>query len=124
VTGIDVTADPTDMSYVEGQTLDLTGMTVTLSYNDSTTVTGVTPSQFASNGITASPANGESLTVASNDGSSITVSCNSLSDTTTGMFERCCQSGQRNQCDIRSDENGIYRRSELEFERHFRNVDV
>jgi hypothetical protein len=46
------------MSYVVGQSLDLSGMTVTLSYNDSSTLTGITPSQFASNGITASPANG------------------------------------------------------------------
>ncbi len=81
VTQIEITANPTDMNYVAGQALDLSGMTVTLSYNDSSALTGVTPDQFAAYLITASPINGATLTMIEN-GVGITVTCNSQSDTT------------------------------------------
>ncbi len=52
VSAIEVTADPTNLSYIEGQTMDLSGMTVTLTYDDATTLTGITYDQFAANAIT------------------------------------------------------------------------
>ncbi|MCL2860117.1 MAG: bacterial Ig-like domain-containing protein [Oscillospiraceae bacterium] len=96
VTTIAVKMQPTKLSYVEGQTLDLTGLVVTLTYNDSTTkdVT-YTATDFTNNGITANPANGASLTVANHNAKPVTLTCSgktvntsnlTVTTATTGFF--------------------------------------
>ena len=68
---ISVTAQPTKMSYTEGETLNLSGLTVTLIYNNGSTIP-VAFANFAANGLTTSPANGTTLTTAHN-GTPVTV---------------------------------------------------
>ena len=74
VTGITVTNQPS-LSYIEGQSLNLTGLAVTLTYNDTSTEEDIVPTQFATKGITANPANGTVLTTAHNT-QTIALSCN------------------------------------------------
>ena len=64
-----------DMSYVVGDTLDLSDLTVTLYYNNGTSKE-VPFAQFAQYGITVSPANGTQLT--STDTISISVTCDGI----------------------------------------------
>ena len=72
VSSIAIKTPPTDLSYVAGQTLDLTGLAVTLTYNDASTE-DVDFANFGTNGITASPAAGTSLTVADHHGKPVAV---------------------------------------------------
>ena len=60
VTAITVKTQPTKLSYFAGDALDLTGLVVTLTYNDSSTE-DVALANFSSKGITAVPANGTTL---------------------------------------------------------------
>jgi hypothetical protein len=61
VTGLTIKTSPTKTTYDEGQTLDLSGLVVTLTYSDDSTA-DVAFADFGSNGITASPVNGAVLT--------------------------------------------------------------
>ncbi|MGI6488338.1 MAG: S-layer homology domain-containing protein [Syntrophothermaceae bacterium] len=56
VTGIEVKTAPDKVTYTEGETLDLTGLVVTLTKSDSTTE-AVALADFAAKGITTSPVN-------------------------------------------------------------------
>lgn len=60
VTKVEVTTLPTDVSYVEGQTLDLTGMVTTLTWNYG----GTTTLSGAASGLSTTPSLSTSLTVA------------------------------------------------------------
>lgn len=82
---IEITSEPTKLSYYEGQTLDLAGMTVTLTYNDATVVTGITSDQFALKGIASVPSYGKALVLTDN-AIAITVSCDGQSDVTSGTL--------------------------------------
>ena len=86
VTSIAVKSQPTKLSYIEDQTLDLTGLVVTLTY-DNGTVEGVTYSvtNFTNKGITANPANGTQLTIAGNNNKPVTLTCNSKTATTSNV---------------------------------------
>ncbi|MGI5971841.1 MAG: S-layer homology domain-containing protein, partial [Oscillospiraceae bacterium] len=75
VESIAVKTQPTKLSYVEGDTLDLTGLAVTLTYNDESTE-DVAHASFSAKGITASPAAGTSLTVDAHNGQPVVISCN------------------------------------------------
>ena len=78
VTAIAVKTQPTKLSYFAGDTLDLTGLVVTLTYNDTSTedVT-YSAANFTAKGITASPANGTTLSVATHHDNPVTLTCNS-----------------------------------------------
>ena len=69
VTNVAVTTAPSDLSYVEGQTLDLTGMVTTLTWNygGTTTVSG------AADGLTTTPSLSTHLTVADHNGIEVSV---------------------------------------------------
>ena len=69
VTGVEVTTNPTKTSYVEGQTLDLTGMVVTLTWNHG----GTTTISGAASGLTTTPSLSTHLTVADHDGIEVSV---------------------------------------------------
>ncbi|KAF1079950.1 MAG: hypothetical protein GQF41_3848 [Candidatus Rifleibacterium amylolyticum] len=74
VSGIEVTTQPTRMSYAEESDgiLSLAGMMITETYNDGTTGT-VAFADGTAAGYTASPANGASLTNAEHNGTSVTL---------------------------------------------------
>jgi len=84
VTGIQIKNQPADLIYTEGESLNLAGLEVTLTYNDSSTA-DVVPAVFSANGITASPANGTVLTVATHNGSLVTLSCNGYNAITSNL---------------------------------------
>lgn len=70
VSSIAIANQPTTLSYTSGQTLDLSGLSVTVNYNDSTSETV----EWASGKLTASPAAGTALTVTAHNGQSVTIS--------------------------------------------------
>ncbi|MCL2230422.1 MAG: InlB B-repeat-containing protein [Treponema sp.] len=78
VNGITVTAHPSKLVYVHGENLDLSGLSVTLSYNDSSTLV-VPLDQFGVNNITTSPASNSALTRSANNGLPIIVIYNNSS---------------------------------------------
>ncbi|MCL2859420.1 MAG: bacterial Ig-like domain-containing protein [Oscillospiraceae bacterium] len=75
VTGISVKNQPTKLSYIEGDSLDLSGLVVTLVYNDNTTE-DVLYENFANKNIAVNSENGTSLTIADYNAKPITVTCN------------------------------------------------
>ncbi|MCL2695493.1 MAG: type I pullulanase [Clostridiales bacterium] len=83
ITGIAVLTQPAKLAYAAGETLNLTGLSVELTYSDSTKET-VAPANFAAMNISASPANGTVLTVTQN-GTPVTVSVGSRSATTSNL---------------------------------------
>jgi hypothetical protein len=84
VTGIAVKTQPADLSYTEGDNLDLTGIEVTLTYNDGT-AEDVAPAGFAAKGITASPAHGTALTAAAHNGHPVTLTVGARTATTNNL---------------------------------------
>ncbi|MDT3701114.1 MAG: DUF4347 domain-containing protein, partial [Thermincola sp.] len=84
VTGISVTTQPSKMSYTEGETLDLSGLEATLTFNDGSTA-DVAFAQFGVNSITASPANGTAMSVATHNGNPVTLTCNGQQATTSNL---------------------------------------
>ena len=69
VSGIEIINQPANLSYTSGQTLDLSGLSVQVNYNDNTseTLTG------ESGKLTADPARGTVLTVAEHNGKKIEI---------------------------------------------------
>ncbi len=84
VTGIAIKTQPSDLTYTAGETLDLSGLVVTLTYNDSST-RDVDYSDFSYMNITATPANGTTLVVATHHNQPIAVSCNGQSVNTNKL---------------------------------------
>lgn len=72
VTKIEVKTEPTKLEYIEGQSLDLTGLVVTLTDNFGKTK-NVKFEDFANNGIIAEPSNGTALTVAAHNDKPVTL---------------------------------------------------
>ena len=78
-----VTSQPTKLKYTEGETLDLTGLEVTL--EDANHVKKVvTPAEFEANGITATPKNGSKLAL-TNGGKPVTLKRGNLTATTNDL---------------------------------------
>jgi hypothetical protein len=76
-----ITNEPTDMSYTTDETLDLTGMTVTLTYNDDTTqAVNYSETAFTNNSITVSPAHGVTLKASTHSGTKLSVSVEGIDD--------------------------------------------
>lgn len=61
VTSIAITRQPAAMSYTHGDALNLTGLTLTINYDEGSPDINVAPAQFAEKGITTIPANGAIL---------------------------------------------------------------
>ena len=70
VNRIEISAQPANLSYTSGQTLDLSGLSVKVDYNDNTSETLT----VESGKLTADPAQGTVLTVAEHHGKTITIS--------------------------------------------------
>jgi hypothetical protein len=85
VTSIAIKSTPNKMSYTHGEKLDLTGMAVTLTYNDGASE-DVAAVNFAAKGITAIPAEGTHLVHTTHDDKPITIEHGSLTPLTTGKL--------------------------------------
>ncbi|MFA5585793.1 MAG: hypothetical protein WDA02_04530, partial [Saccharofermentanales bacterium] len=72
VTQMVIKAQPTKLAYVEDQTLDLSGLQVTLTYNDGLPE-DVAFEDFDDYGITAAPVQGTALTIAAHHGKPVTL---------------------------------------------------
>ncbi|MCL2843122.1 MAG: family 43 glycosylhydrolase, partial [Oscillospiraceae bacterium] len=81
VASIAVTTQPTRLVYTERNTLDLSGLVVTLTYDNGDT-RPVAFADFAANGLTASPADGTALTLAHN-GTVVTITHTESGETAT-----------------------------------------
>jgi predicted outer membrane repeat protein len=79
-----IKTQPNKLVYTEGDTLDLTGLEVTLTYSDGSTAE-IGLADFDTNVITADPSNGTVLTVADHDGKPVTLIWNSLTTTTDAL---------------------------------------
>ena len=84
VSGIAITAQP-KLSYTHGDTLDLSGIVVRFTYNDTTTE-DFEYNDFASRGITASPAHGAVLSHSTHNDQFVTITYGSFEPLTTGSL--------------------------------------
>lgn len=84
VTGIIIKTQPTDLTYTAGETLDLSGLVITLTYSDETTLE-VDYEDFSYMGITANPAHGDTLSVADHHDKPVTVTCNGKTASTDNL---------------------------------------
>jgi hypothetical protein len=75
--GIQFVTAPTKLSYTYGDTLDLTGLSVKLTYNDANEEI-ISVNDFESKNISTNPVDGSNITMSLN-GTAITVSCGSYS---------------------------------------------
>ena len=80
VSGIEVITQPTKLTYTTGETLDLTGLTVKVKYNDGSeeTISDLTR-------LTTDPANGAALTVTGNNGRPVTITYGGQTCTTNNL---------------------------------------
>ena len=72
-TGMSITAQPAKLTYSHDDTLNLTGLTVKLSYNDNS-FDDIAVANFAARNITASPSHGDTLSVAAHNSKPVTIS--------------------------------------------------
>ncbi|MEF9974837.1 MAG: Ig-like domain-containing protein, partial [Clostridia bacterium] len=86
VTAIAVTANPTKLAYIEEQAMDLTGLAVTLTFNDATTKTGVAYDALGTYGVTVTPAHGKVLATSDATEGTITLSGGSATSATINGF--------------------------------------
>jgi uncharacterized repeat protein (TIGR02543 family) len=84
INGIAVTAQPVKLIYSHDETLELSGLVVTISYDDGTTA-AVPFANFASKNISASPAHGTVLSILLNDGQTVVISLGSYSANTNAI---------------------------------------
>jgi uncharacterized protein YjdB len=78
ITDIEIKTQPAKLVYAEGETLDLSGLVITLTYDDDTTE-DVGLAGFKARGITASPAQGTALTVLEHNEKPVVVSAGGYS---------------------------------------------
>ena len=86
VTAIRVSSNPAKITYYEGESLELAGLRVELSYSNNSSEY-VELADFATKGITADPVNGTILTIAEHNDKRIVVSCNDKSAQSGDMLK-------------------------------------
>jgi hypothetical protein len=84
VSSIAIKTQPTKLTYTHGDTLDLTGLVVTLTHDDTTTE-DVTAANFTAKNITANPSAGNNLIYSTHNGKPITITYGSLTKTTNNL---------------------------------------
>ena len=84
VSSIAIKTQPTKLTYTHGDTLDLTGLAVTLTHDDSTTE-DVVAASFEAKNITADPSAGNSLVRSTHNGQSIKIKYGSLTCNTNNL---------------------------------------
>ena len=85
VSSIAIKYQPNNMSYAHGDKLDLSGMVVTLTYDDGSSI-DVAHGDFVNNGITADPSQDAHLEHSKYDGKQITITYGNLTQKTTGTL--------------------------------------
>jgi uncharacterized repeat protein (TIGR02543 family) len=84
--GITIKTQPAKLTYTHGESLDLTGLAVTLSYDDLTTE-DVAVTDFSAKGLNTNPAQGGSMIRLTHDGQPITIlHYSGLSSTTNNLI--------------------------------------
>jgi len=81
-TNIVIKTQPNKMSYTHGDQLDLSGLAVTITYDDATTE-DVNAANFTSKNITSNPSNGNHLVRSTHNGQPVTITYGSLPPLTT-----------------------------------------
>ena len=82
VTGMAIKTQPAKLTYTHGDSLDLTGLVVTLTHDDTTTE-DVSAVNFASKNITANPAQGDNLVLSAHNGKPVTITYGNLTPRST-----------------------------------------
>jgi hypothetical protein len=94
VTDITIKTQPARLTYTHGDPLDLTGLVVTLAYDDGTTEDAALAG-FASKNITTNPANGAALSVTEHNGRPVVVSYGSKTANTHNLTINAVESANR-----------------------------
>jgi len=84
VSGIVISTQPANRTYTHGDTLVLSDMVVTLTYDDNTTE-DVTGTNFINKGITANPSSGDKLIRSIHNGNPVTITYGSFSIRTSNL---------------------------------------
>jgi hypothetical protein len=84
VSNVVISTPPANLTYTHGDTLDLSDMEVTLTYDDNTTE-DVTGANFINKGITANPSNGDKLVRSIHNGNPITITYGSFTRRTSNL---------------------------------------
>jgi formylglycine-generating enzyme required for sulfatase activity/uncharacterized protein YjdB len=84
IAGITIKTQPSKLDYANGEALDLSGLAVTLAYNDGATE-DVEYSQFASKGITAIPAHGTALSLSTHHDTAVLIKAGNYSAATNNL---------------------------------------
>jgi len=84
VTGMAIKTQPTKLTYTHGETLNLTGLVVTLTYEDKTTG-DVTAAEFAAENVTATPAHGNNLFYSIHNGHPVKITYGSFTVNTNNL---------------------------------------
>jgi len=84
VSSIAIKTQPTKLSYTHGDTLNLTGLVVTLTHDDSSTE-DVAAGNFVTKNITANPAHGNNLVYSTHNGHPVTITYGSLTKSTNNL---------------------------------------
>jgi len=84
-TALDITSQPTKLTYTHGEALDLTGLAVKLTFDDGTS-DDVAAANFASHNITAAPSHGDHLVHSASNGQPVVIKYGShLSQNTNNL---------------------------------------
>jgi hypothetical protein len=87
VTGFVIKTQPTKLSYTHGDSLDLSGLVITLTYDNTGTDTeDVAAKDFAAKNITTNPAQGEELNYSTHNIKYIAIICGDLTKNTSGLL--------------------------------------
>ena len=84
VTAIKIKSQPTKLTYTHGDTLDLTGLAVTLTHDDNTTE-DVAAANFGAKNVTANPSAGNSLVYLTHNGQPVKIIYGSLTCNTNNL---------------------------------------
>ena len=84
VNGIAIKTQPTKLTYTHGDTLNLTGLVVTLTHDDRSTE-DVAAANFTAKNITANPAQGNNLAYSTHDNKPVTITYGNLSVNTSNL---------------------------------------
>jgi hypothetical protein len=84
VSDMAIKSPPNNLTYIHGDKLDLSGMVVTLTYDDAATE-DITATNFMAKGITASPSDGDNLAHSTHNGKPVTIIYGSLQKTTDNL---------------------------------------
>jgi hypothetical protein len=85
VTNIAIKTQPTRLTYTHGDTLDLAGLVVTLTYDDNITTEDIAAASFAAKNVTTTPSAGNTLVYSMHNGQSVKISFGDLTCNTNNL---------------------------------------